>query len=104
MDADAIGEMALENYIEMRGLVNQNIFLQKKDLERELEMTYPDRFVSRYSMVSFHQIPYSIVKDRGIIQEKILSTFSSNNSSILEKIYGEIEEMIFNELPPLDQL
>ena len=104
VDADAIGEMALENYIEMRGLVNQNIFLQKKDLERELEMTYPDRFVSRYSMVSFHQIPYSIVKERGIIQEKILSTFSSNNSSILEKIYKEIEEMIFNELPPLDQL
>ena len=88
----------------MRGLVNQNIFLQKKDLERELEMTYPDRFVSRYSMVSFHHIPYSIVKERGIIQEKILSTFSSNNSSILEKIYKEIEEMIFNELPPLDQL
>ena len=104
VDADAIGEMALENYIEMRGLVNQNIFLQKKDLERELEITYPDRFVSRYSMVSFHQIPYSIVKERGIIQEKILSTFSSNNSSILEKIYKEIEEMIFNELPPLDQL
>ena len=104
VDAGAIGEMALENYIEMRGLVNQNIFLQKKDLERELEMTYPDRFVSRYSMVSFHQIPYSIVKERGIIQEKILSTFSSNNSSILEKIYKEIEEMIFNELPPLDQL
>ena len=104
VDADAIGEMALENYIEMRGLVNQNIFLQKKDLERELEIKYPDRFVSRYSMVSFHQIPYSIVKKRGIIQEKILSTFSSNNSSILEKIYKEIEEMIFNELPPLDQL
>ena len=104
VDAGAIGEMALENYIEMRGLVNQNIFLQKKDLERELEIKYPDRFVSRYSMVSFHQIPYSIVKKRGIIQEKILSTFSSNNSSILEKIYKEIEEMIFNELPPLDQL
>ena len=44
------------------------------------------------------------IKERGIIQEKILSTFSSNNSSILEKIYKEIEEMIFNELPPLDQL
>jgi len=104
VDADAIGEMALENYIEMRGLVNQNIFLQKKELERELEMTYPDRFVSRYSMVSFHQIPYSIVKERGIIQEKILSTFSSNNSHISMKNYKDIEEMIFEELPPLDQL
>jgi kynurenine 3-monooxygenase len=103
-DTDAIGELALENYIEMRGLVNQNIFFKKKELERELEMTYPNRFISRYSMVSFHQIPYSIVKARGIIQEKILSTFSSSSSSVSMKNYKEIEEMIFEELPSLDQL
>ena len=88
----------------MRGLVNQNIFFKKKELERELEMTYPNRFISRYSMVSFHQIPYSIVKARGIIQEKILSTFSSSSSSVSMKNYKEIEEMIFEELPSLDQL
>jgi len=55
-------------------------------------------------MVSFHQIPYSIVKARGIIQEKILSTFSSSSSSVSMKNYKEIEEMIFEELPSLDQL
>ena len=98
------GFAGLENYIEMRGLVNQNIFFKKKELERELEMTYPDRFISRYSMVSFHQIPYSIVKARGIIQEKILSTFSSSNSSVSMKNYKEMMNVNIYALTELTHL
>ena len=34
---------------------------------------YPSQFIPRYSMVAFHQIPYSEVYERGEIQFKIIN-------------------------------
>ena len=68
----AIANMALENYIEMRDKVNDSQYRIRRKLELALENQYPDRFIPRYSMVSFHQIPYSKVYQRGNLQLKII--------------------------------
>ena len=60
----AIADMALENYIEMRDSVNDPNYKIKRELEFELENKLWDRFVPRYSVVSFHEIPYSEVLRR----------------------------------------
>ena len=57
----AIADMALENYIEMRDSVNDPKYKIKRELEFDLENKFWDRFVPRYSMVSFHELPYSEV-------------------------------------------
>ena len=72
IDTDAIADMAIENYVEMRDLVNDPGFLLTKQVERELEKKFPEKFIPRYSMVSFHRIPYAEVYARGQKQAAIV--------------------------------
>ena len=82
-NADAIADMALENYVEMRDTVRRSKFLLQKELSFELERRFPDRFIPRYSMVMFHHsIPYSVAFERGKIQEKILDELTMNANII----------------------
>jgi kynurenine 3-monooxygenase len=64
-NATAIQDMALENYIEMRDLVDDPDFLLKKQVERALAERNPDRFVPRYGMVMFRRLPYALAQARG---------------------------------------
>ena len=89
----AIADMALENYVEMRDSVNDESYLKIRELELKLEKKFPNRFVPRYSMVSFHQIPYSEVYRRGKIQFKLMSEFLSKDIS-KPKLYKKIESLL----------
>ena len=80
-DTDAIADMALENYVEMRSTVREPKFQLKKDLSFRLEERHPGRFIPRYSMVMFHTIPYAEAKRRGAIQEEILDELTSGAAS-----------------------
>jgi transposase len=57
-NADAIAELALQNFIEMRDLVADPLFLFRKKVQHLLGNKYPGRFLTRYEMVSFTSIPY----------------------------------------------
>jgi kynurenine 3-monooxygenase len=72
-NAEAIAQMALENYTEMRDTVLDPGFQRRKVLSEELERRFPDRFIPRYSMVMFHpEIPYADALRRGAVQSEIL--------------------------------
>ncbi|MEO8160814.1 MAG: NAD(P)/FAD-dependent oxidoreductase [Arenimonas sp.] len=71
-NAEAIQQMALENYIEMRDQVDDAAFLLRRQLERLLAERHPGRFVPRYSMVTFLRVPYRLALARGEIQRGIL--------------------------------
>ncbi len=58
-DTDAIADLALRNFVEMRDLVADPTFLLRKKLEKVLHQKYPERFLPVYSMVSFSHIPYA---------------------------------------------
>ena len=45
---------------------------KRRNIELKLERMFPDRFIPRYSMVSFHQMPYSEVYVRGNLQYKLI--------------------------------
>ena len=92
----AIANMALENYIEMRDSVNDPHFKRRRELEFELEEKFRDRFIPRYSMVSFHDIPYSKVYERGLVQLSLINRYLSNDLS-KKKLY----EGVLTELTPL---
>ena len=49
-NTDAIADMALENYVEMRDTVRQPKFALQKELAFELERRFPTQFIPRYSM------------------------------------------------------
>jgi len=72
-DTDAIAQMALENYQEMRDTVRRPDFAARRALALELEHLHPRQFVPRYSMVMFHpEISYSEALHRGQTQERVL--------------------------------
>jgi len=73
-NTNAIAQMALENYVEMRDTVRDPAYLRRKTLAMELERRFPDQFIPRYSMVMFHpEIPYAEALRRGAVQENILA-------------------------------
>ncbi len=81
-DADAIAQMALENFVEMRDAVSDPDYQQKRAIEQALEKQYPDQYQSRYAMVSFSNLPYSDAYQRGQENQKLLQKMISENIEI----------------------
>lgn len=82
INADAIGDLAVYNYIEMRDLVADPIFIKKRKLETKLEQFFPDYF-SKYSMVTFREdLPYSYAKEKGDEQNSILMNICSHTEDV----------------------
>ncbi len=75
-DTDAIADLAVENFVEMRDHVARAKFQLKKQIERILARHYPGLFIPKYTMVTFRRIPYSVAQARGAIQEQILDQLS----------------------------
>ena len=77
-DAQAIAQMALENYSEMRSAVLDARFLRRKAWALQLERLHPERFIPRYAMVMFHPgISYSQALRRGAVQQGILDVLEA---------------------------
>jgi len=78
-NAEAIAQMSLENYAEMRATVLDPTFKRHQELALELEARFPDRFIRRYSMVMFHpEIPYAEALRRGAVQADIIAAIDRN--------------------------
>jgi len=97
-NTDAIADMALENYVEMRSTVREPKFQLKKDLSFRLEERHPGRFIPRYSMVMFHTIPYAEAQRRGAIQEKILDALTEKAASVDEIDFEYADRLIAEQL------
>ncbi len=98
-NADAIADMAVENFIEMRDLVTDPHFILKKKVGFALEKRWPDKFIPRYSMVVFRaDIPYAEAKARGMAQDKILETLCAGISSP-EELNWELAEKLLHDMP-----
>ncbi len=72
-DTDAIAQLALDNFIEMRDLVADAEFLLRKKIEARLHQLYPAQWIPLYSMVTFHDsMPYSVAYQTGQKQKRIM--------------------------------
>jgi kynurenine 3-monooxygenase len=101
-NAEAIAQMALENYIEMRDTVRDAAFVRRREIALQLERRFPDRLIPRYSMVMFHpEIPYAEALRRGAIQERILGEVDAHRSPSGEIDLGLAERLIVERLAPL---
>jgi len=75
-DGDAIAELALKNFIEMRDSVADELFLLRKKIEKYLQKKYPTLFIPTYSLVTFTEsVRYSDALKRGKIQDELFSEF-----------------------------
>lgn len=81
-NTDAIADMAVTNYIEMRDRVADPAFLLQAQVGLKLEQRHPEVFIPKYSMVSFHRLPYAEALKRSEIQEAILQQLCATAESI----------------------
>ncbi|MEX0965676.1 MAG: NAD(P)/FAD-dependent oxidoreductase [Bacteroidia bacterium] len=78
-DGDAIAELALRNFIEMRDLVADPHFLRKREISRRIQQLYPEHWIPAYGLVTFSNIPYSKALFLSDQQNKVLETLSVRN-------------------------
>ena len=94
-NADAIADMAVENFFEMRDGVTNPKFALKKQVGFELEKRWPEKFIPRYSMVIFHpEIPYAEARRRGDIQDKILEELCANINTVEQLDWKRAEKLL----------
>lgn len=100
-NCDAIADMAVENFIEMRDKVGDPKFLLAKAVEKILEKRFPGRYVSRYSLVTFSNVPYKLAKDAGIICDEILAELVSGIDKAEDVDLKKAEKLIDERLAPM---
>ncbi|MEK6676296.1 MAG: NAD(P)/FAD-dependent oxidoreductase [Planctomycetota bacterium] len=70
-NTDALADLALGNFIEMRDHTGKRRFLWKKKFEHTLHRALPGWFVPLYTMVTFTRTPYAEAVDRARRQEQV---------------------------------
>jgi kynurenine 3-monooxygenase len=90
-DTDAIADLAVENYYEMRDHVDNPEFILKRKIEMALEEKYPS-YSSKYNLVTFNEhVPYSEAMRRGHAQDAYLLDLCKTQQNI-ENV--EMEELV----------
>lgn len=105
-DADAIAEMALDNFVEMRDSVADADFLLRKQVGLELEKRYPEHFIPKYSLVSFHTVPYAHAQRHGALQQALLKELCAGCSHIDEIDWAQADRLMkayIEQAPPLSR-
>lgn len=72
VNADALADLALSNFIEMRDKTASKTFRAKKKLDHFLEAMLSGIYLPLYTMVTFTRIPYSEAKRRARVQDAII--------------------------------
>jgi kynurenine 3-monooxygenase len=72
-NTDAIADMALANFVEMRDTVNSPLYRAQKAATHALERVLPGTYVSEYELVSFSTVPYAEVVRRVRAQRRVLT-------------------------------
>jgi len=72
VNADALADLAIQNFIEMRDKTASRTFRAKKKLDHFLEAALPGVYLPLYTMVTFTRIPYAKAARRARVQDGIL--------------------------------
>jgi kynurenine 3-monooxygenase len=102
VNTDAIADMAIENFTEMRDRVADAQFLFRKKVELALEAKYPQLFVPKYAMVTFHRIPYSVALARGAVQDRMLAELCASIHRVEDLDWKKANFLIRRDLTPLE--
>ncbi len=107
-DTDAIADLAIDNFHEMKDHVANPIFREKRTLEMALEENFPNDYSSKYSLVTFNEhIGYRKAMLQGRAQDKAilnmitdddistpLDMTEDNLKSILQKVTKATQEIL----------
>ncbi|WP_218841376.1 FAD-dependent oxidoreductase [Winogradskyella costae] len=102
-DTDAIADLAIDNFHEMKGHVSNPIFQEKRKIEMALEKEFPTEYDSKYSLVTFNAaVGYREAMLRGRAQDKAILNMLTDKiispedglKDILKKVKAETEAIL----------
>jgi len=80
-DTDAIADLAIDNFHEMKGHVSNTMFKEKRKLETALEKEFPKEYSSKYALVTFNEtIGYQEAMVKGRAQDKAILNMLADGS------------------------
>lgn len=89
-DADAIAQLALDNFVEMRDLVADEEFQLRKKIEAHLHELFPDKWIPLYTMVTFRDdLRYSYALEKGRRQQAVMDEIM--RISEIEKVWDKLD-------------
>ena len=71
-NADALADLAIGNFIEMRDKTASKTFRAKKKLDHALEAALPGIYLPLYTMVTFTRLPYATAAKRARVQDTLV--------------------------------
>jgi kynurenine 3-monooxygenase len=71
-NTDALADLAIGNFIEMRDKTTSKTFRAKKKLDHALEAALPGMYLPLYTMVTFTRMPYAEAAKRARIQDGLV--------------------------------
>ncbi len=102
-NANAIADMALENWVEMSEKVADPKFLMRKKAEGMVEKQFPEIFKSRYGMVTYTLIPYHLVQKAGHVQDQIFSELCKDLDTVENLSLEQAGKLLDSQYKPFLQ-
>ncbi|HRH69802.1 MAG TPA: NAD(P)/FAD-dependent oxidoreductase [Flavobacteriales bacterium] len=90
-NGDAIADLSLRNFVEMRDLVADPKFLLRKKIEGHLQAKHPDKWLPLYSQVKFSDIEYKDAWKEGLRHDRIMEEVLAMPEIEQEWDSGEVE-------------
>lgn len=99
-NGDAIADLSLRNFVEMRDLVADPEFILRKKIEGNLYKQYPDKWIPLYSQVKFSDLPYADAWREGQKQDRVMQKVLAlpdieqnwNSEEIVERALSYLED------------
>ena len=103
-DTDAIADLAIDNFFEMRDHVANPVFKEKRKLEMALEQNFPNDYSSKYSLVTFNEdIGYREAMLKGRAQDKAILNMIVDRELNLEGDLKDILKQVQEETKAIDR-
>ena len=97
-DTDAIADLAIDNFHEMKNHVANPLFQEKRKIEMALEKAFPNAYSSKYAMVTFNEyIGYREAMLRGRAQDKAILNLLTDKKMNLNDDLKHILDLVNTE-------
>jgi len=94
-NTDAIADLAVENFVEMRDKVADPEFLLQKKIEGKINARYPEQWIPLYTMVTFSpDIPYAKALKDGRKQEEIMRKLMKHIKTEADFEKPEVQQLL----------
>lgn len=94
VDADAIADMAMQNYREIQDYIADERFLLRKRIEQEIMRRFPDLYTSMHVLVMFSRVPYAFAKKCGALQATLLDDICRDVTRIDDLDWESVGRML----------